>query len=201
MGSKERIAREKAEVREKILEAALKIIIAEGCLALSMRKIADQIEYAPATIYEYFANKDTILIELMGQGYTLLGNAIKRAASGHTTPHHKLEAMWQAYWNFAFRHTELYKLMHSIQVSCPTPEGEAKNVHLPRALFMEVMTEMIPPSASAAGIAENKYYAMWASVHGLISINIVNEKLSKDKNNRIMRDTISAIVNSKYAQV
>ncbi len=55
MGSKERIAREKKEIRDKILKASLAIIIAEGCLTLSMRKIADRVEYATSTIYFFYA--------------------------------------------------------------------------------------------------------------------------------------------------
>jgi len=72
MGSKERIQRIKDENRTNILDAALQIVKEEGWQALSMRKIADIIEYTAPMIYEYFANKDAILNELANQGYLLL---------------------------------------------------------------------------------------------------------------------------------
>jgi hypothetical protein len=61
MASKERILRLKDETRANILEASLDIVKEEGWAALSMRKIADKIEYTAPIIYEYFENKEAIL--------------------------------------------------------------------------------------------------------------------------------------------
>lgn len=72
MGSKDRIARLKEETRINILKAALEIVQTEGWQALSMRKIADAIEYTAPIIYEYFANKEAIILELTRQGYLKL---------------------------------------------------------------------------------------------------------------------------------
>ena len=67
MASKERIQRLKDETRTNILEASIDIVKEEGWQALSMRKIADKIEYTAPIIYEYFANKDAILTNLPGR--------------------------------------------------------------------------------------------------------------------------------------
>ena len=64
MASKDRILRLKEETRMNILDAAFRIVKEEGWDALSMRKIADAIEYTAPIIYEYFDNKDAILLEL-----------------------------------------------------------------------------------------------------------------------------------------
>jgi AcrR family transcriptional regulator len=72
MASKERIQRLKEETRTSILEAAYKIVKEEGWQALSMRKIADEIEYTAPIIYEYFSNKEAILEELTRKGYLYL---------------------------------------------------------------------------------------------------------------------------------
>ena len=64
MASKDRIQRLKDDTRCKILEASLDIVKDEGWPSLSMRKIADKIEYTAPIIYEYFSNKDAILQEL-----------------------------------------------------------------------------------------------------------------------------------------
>ena len=68
MGSKERITRLKAQTRVNILDAAHDIVKDEGWQALSMRKIADKIEYTAPIIYEYYANKEAILLELTKKG-------------------------------------------------------------------------------------------------------------------------------------
>ena len=57
MASKDRILRLKEDTRMNILKAALQIVKEEGWPALSMRKIADVIEYTAPIIYEYFSNR------------------------------------------------------------------------------------------------------------------------------------------------
>ncbi|MBV8251679.1 MAG: TetR/AcrR family transcriptional regulator [Chitinophaga sp.] len=199
MGSKERIAREKAQVRKDILDAALEIIIEEGCLALSMRKIADRIEYAVASIYEYFANKDTILAELTGQGYTLLSEGLRKAAARQKTPYAKLEAMWLAYWQFAFKHGELYKLMYGIQTSCPKPEAAILNATLPQQLFQEAIAVVLHAKDPEHKTVRDTYFSLWAMVHGLAAINITNDQLSKEMNLRILKNAIGAIVRNQVS--
>ncbi len=199
MGSKERIAREKAQVRKDILDAALEIIMEEGCQALSMRKIADRIEYAVASIYEYFANKDTILAELTGQGYTLLSNGLRKAAAGQKAPYAKLEAMWLAYWQFAHKQEELYKLMYGIQTSCPKPEAAVENATLPQELFREAIAVVLHAKDPENKIVRDTYFSLWAMVHGLVAINITNDKLSKDMNLRILKNALGAIVRNQVS--
>src|ERR1700709_1251300 len=118
MASKERILRLKEETRINILDAAFQIVKNEGWQALSMRKIADKIEYTAPIIYEYFANKEAILQELTKKGYSLLSHELQTAKDKHRLPAKQLEDMWMAYWNFAFAQKELYQLMFGVQVSC-----------------------------------------------------------------------------------
>ena len=72
MGITERKERQKAEMRDLILEAALRIIRDEGFAALTMRKIAEAIEYSPATIYLHFASRDDIALALVADGFAKL---------------------------------------------------------------------------------------------------------------------------------
>jgi AcrR family transcriptional regulator len=69
MGSAERKEREKHEMREMILAAAKKLFIKEGFEHVTIRRIAEEIEYSPATVYLYFADKDTILCALQELGF------------------------------------------------------------------------------------------------------------------------------------
>jgi DNA-binding transcriptional regulator YbjK len=59
MGTKERRQREKKDQRQNILDAALQIINQEGFAALSMRKLAERIEYSlpPSTCTSAAANR------------------------------------------------------------------------------------------------------------------------------------------------
>src|ERR1700740_564856 len=102
MASKDRIMRMKEENRKNILMASLNIVKEEGWQALSMRKIAEKIEYTAPMIYEYFANKEAIVLELTRKGFMILSRDMRAAKEQHETPEAQLEAMWLAYWNFAF---------------------------------------------------------------------------------------------------
>src|SRR4249920_3695592 len=82
MGIKERQHRDREAVRRAILDAARELFVAEGFQNVSIRKIAERIEYSPAAIYGYFPSKDDIFFALAEEGFRLLcdGGAGPRAA-------------------------------------------------------------------------------------------------------------------------
>lgn len=197
MASKDRILRLKETTRNNILDAALQIVKSEGWQALSMRKIADLIEYTPPIIYEYFANKDAILLELTRQGFLLLAKNLREAKSKHDLPAQQLEAMWIAYWNFAFDNRELYQVMFGVSTTCSCemvnklPEAE-----LPWSLFTSAIGELMQISDLESDMICTKYYTFWSVVHGLISINILGRNSSDEINRQVLRDAITGIIRS-----
>src|SRR5437868_15486907 len=72
MGIKERQERDREAVRRSILDAARELFVAEGFQNVSIRKIAERIEYSPAAIYGYFPSKDDIFYALAEEGFRLL---------------------------------------------------------------------------------------------------------------------------------
>ena len=115
MGIKQRRERERQEIRQSILLAAQAIAAAEGWQAVTTPKAAHRIEYSQPTIYEYFQNKQAILIALLHQGYELILQTLQHAAESTANPEEQLLAISQAYWNFAFTSPELYQVMHSLE--------------------------------------------------------------------------------------
>ena len=83
MGSKARRGREKENMRVSIMEAATKIILNEGYDNLTMRKLADAIEYTPTTIYSYYKDKaqiiDDIVLKIYSDIVLNINIALKRA--------------------------------------------------------------------------------------------------------------------------
>ena len=72
MGVKERQEREREAVARAILDAARELFVAEGYQNVSIRKIAEKIEYSPAAIYGYFPSKDDIFLALAEEGFRML---------------------------------------------------------------------------------------------------------------------------------
>src|SRR5215475_15399417 len=100
---------EKAKLKAKILGTAREIVIHEGFGALSIRKLAEKIGYAPGNIYLYFAGRDEIAREICRQSYAEMLAAIEHAA-GVKDPLGRLKALLKAYADFAEARPETYKL-------------------------------------------------------------------------------------------
>ena len=75
----ERRLRAKEETKQSILAAARKIAGKEGWQAVTIRKIADEIEYTPPIVYEYFENKEALFKELIYFGFRLMHKDIEKA--------------------------------------------------------------------------------------------------------------------------
>ncbi|WP_121247868.1 TetR/AcrR family transcriptional regulator [Mucilaginibacter phyllosphaerae] len=197
MASKDRILRLKEETRVNILEAALQIVKEDGWQALSMRKIADVIEYTAPIIYEYFASKEAILLELARQGYLKLSKQLQEAKDKHTSPADQLEEMWLTYWNFAFANKELYQGMFGITTSCSCemvnklPEAEC-----PWDIIASSIGELMNIKDMESDIICTKYYTFWSVVHGLVSINLLDRGDSDAINRQVLRDAITGIIKS-----
>jgi AcrR family transcriptional regulator len=114
MGIKQRREREKQEIRQRILSTAREIAAEEGWQAVTTRKVAERIEYSQSTIYEYFENKEAILLALLRSGYEQLVVVMQAAFASTDDPEARLLAMTEAYWDFAFRSPELYQVMHGL---------------------------------------------------------------------------------------
>ncbi|WP_120291411.1 TetR/AcrR family transcriptional regulator [Paraburkholderia sp. BL23I1N1] len=110
MGIAERKNRQKQALRERILDAARRIVMREGFAALSMRKIADAIEYSPATLYLHFASRDEIAQALCAEGYAQLLQTFVPLAQ-IADPTERLKALGRAYVAFGVAHRETYRLI------------------------------------------------------------------------------------------
>jgi AcrR family transcriptional regulator len=99
MGSRERQDRERHAVRESILTSARDLFVAEGYAQVSIRKIAERIEYSPAAIYSYFPSKDDIFFTLAAEGFQRLDQAIE-AVAGAADPMDDLRNCWWAFYQF-----------------------------------------------------------------------------------------------------
>jgi len=115
LGVKERQEREREAVSRAILDAARDLFVAEGYQNVSIRKIADRIEYSPAAIYSYFPSKDDIFFALAEEGFHLLfasdcpGEAAVAADAGE--PIDGVRAAFWHFYQFSRKHPEYFALM------------------------------------------------------------------------------------------
>src|SRR3984893_19590013 len=100
MSVKERRARQKQSIREEILDAARTLFVTEGYEHVSMRKIAEKIEYAPGTIYLYFRDKAEILDRICEETFSKLLRKMEAIKHDTTAPLDKLRRVLRTYIQF-----------------------------------------------------------------------------------------------------
>ena len=102
MGVKERRERERTAVRERILDAALEVFATDGAEALTMRALADAIEYSAPVIYAHFRDKDAIIEELCFRELRTLAQAFAKFRT--LDPVERLRQIGYVYTDFAIEH-------------------------------------------------------------------------------------------------
>ena len=197
MGITERKIRQKEEVYTSILRASWKIVEKEGWQALSIRKIAEAIEYSAPVIYDHFANKEAILFEFTRQGFQRLNEELLEAKKATDTPEKQLTAMADAYWNFAFSNKEFYQLMYGLGMpTCETVKQIAELSSFTE-LIMDSIRNLIAKSHNTTTDAFLKLHTYWSMLHGLISINMMGKESSRDElNAMVLRDFITGFIAS-----
>lgn len=176
MGTKERRSREKLETREKILAAAREMFAEEGYDAVTMRAIAERVEYTPTALYHHFQNKQALLTELCQRDF----ESLARHFSGEVAaadPVERILAVGRAYLRFAQEYPSQYRFMfmtvlpriQDIRIVRGDPEQDAYS------FLREACRQAIDQGRLRPEMKDPDQLAqiLWGAVHGLISLRIV----------------------------
>ncbi len=197
MSIAERRIREKEAMRSNILSTGWQIVTDEGWQSLSIRKIADAIQYSVPVIYDHFANKDAILIEFGKQGFELVIGQLTEAKARHAEPAAQLKAIADAYWDFAFKNKEHYQLMWGMSIPCCEMDKCMPERSIFRNLVMAPIVEILEKEAHADAESNAclKYHTFWSILHGLISIKMVAPPDDTEElNKRVLDDAIMGFI-------
>jgi AcrR family transcriptional regulator len=113
LGVKERQEREREAVARAILDAARDLFVAEGYHNVSIRKIAERVEYSPASIYSYFPSKDDIFFALAEEGFRILFTPAATCAEA-VPDENQIDDLRRSFWRlyeFSLSHPEYFALM------------------------------------------------------------------------------------------
>ena len=174
MGAKERRERQKEATREGILAAARSIARAEGWPAVTIRRIADMIEYSPPTIYEYFANKDAILSEVQREGFDQLTDTLRHAAEQTADPAQRLEQIGRAYWRFTQQQPELYQVMDGTDSAGLPTEETLNGGRKAAAVVYEALEEWAQAHEIVLQDPQGAVETLWALLYGLAAVTLLD---------------------------
>ena len=182
MGVKERREREKSETRDKILDAARELFVTEGYEGVSMRKVAEKIEYSPTAIYVHFADKNELFNELCRQDFVRLHEVVKSSAMP-SDPIERIRQIGRNYIEFGVRYPNHYVFMFMTPHPPHEPNEEDREIlGNPEmdgyALLKWAVQEAIDSGRLREELqdAELVSQTLWAAVHGVISLHIAKGK-------------------------
>lgn len=168
-------------IQERILDAALDIIIQEGFPALTMRRIASRIGMTAPNIYNYYTNKDELYISLVIKGFEMLHRELVSVYDAHENPVERGEALARAYIDFGMKHCSYYDIMFTY----PTPKYDdyvgtplEKLSEIEYRISMDIVTLAFNAVKSLldeefAGDEQKVqmyFIAAWSMLHGMISL-------------------------------
>jgi AcrR family transcriptional regulator len=171
MGTKERRARQKESIREEILDAARTLFVKEGYEHVSIRKIAEKIEYAPGTIYLYFQDKAAILDQICDETFSKLARRIEAINADPANPLDGLRRGLRTYIQFALDNPN-----HYIVTFVQAKQIEHDHPPTAGATCFDKLRAAVKRCVDAGQLncedVEEVAQALWSGVHGVSTLLI-----------------------------
>jgi AcrR family transcriptional regulator len=196
MGIKERHDRERSAVREGILHAARELFVTEGYRTVSMRKIAERIEYSPAAIYGYFGSKDEIFYALAEEGFRMMREASRDAAVGVDDPLAALRSTFWSYYRFAKDQPQYFELMF-VDRSVPEitdPERFTALIEMWQAVHERIERCVEAGVFPASLDVTAAFHILWASLHGAATLYLCQRLGPGESPDLLAADTLDVAI-------
>jgi len=195
MGSKERIERQKLLLRQEILDAAREMFVKEGYTHVSMRKIANKIEYSPTIIYHYFKDKAHLLNCICDDAFVELIRRFEQIDFNCSDPMVRLHKTLRAYMEFGLKYPNQYLvafMSYNTEAARNAFEGSAHE----RAFtyIRRVVKECVRQRKIRELDIEMTSQALWAAAHGLTSLLIVDKNFPWAEQDELIDYTTNLLI-------
>ncbi|HEY3738836.1 MAG TPA: TetR/AcrR family transcriptional regulator [Bryobacteraceae bacterium] len=175
MGVQERRAREKEELRQEIMEAARELFVKEGFDNVSMRKIAEKIEYSPTTIYLYFQDKGDLLDCIVEETLLNLTAKLDSLREGRD-PVVDLKTGLRAYIEYWTVHPNDFRVAFMTDLKALDPNRAWRCTAVGAAMYGSLRTRLRECADSEVleiRDLETAAQAIWAAIYGLVALFIM----------------------------
>jgi AcrR family transcriptional regulator len=189
----ERKDRQRAERESRIVAAARVIAESEGWNAVTIRRLAQEIEYSQPVLYSHFESREAIVAAVAVEGFEEFTVALQEAARESTGQRHALENVAMAYLGFALRRPALYEAMFVLPTDLRFAEAETRPEL--RAAFEALATVVAPFCADVEVVTET----FWAALHGLVELERSGRIRPSARDERVMRVVRALLVSGNSA--
>ena len=164
MGTSERKGRERAERERRITAAARMIAAREGWSTVTIRRLAEEIEYSQPVLYSHFESRDAIVAAVAVEGFQELATALREAAYPSADRRTTLCNVATAYLGFTYEHPALYEAMFTMRTGLRFADPDTKPEL--RAAFA-ALAAVLTPSGNDNDVETETF---WAALHGLAEL-------------------------------
>ena len=196
MGTKERRARSKQNLREEILEVARALFVKEGYDNVSIRKIADRVEYAPGTIYLYFKDKADIFRTICDETFGKLHRRLSAIAQDSSPPLENLRRCGRAYVQFALDNPAHYTLVFMTRLDAALPQNSQTH-DVGQLCFQDlcnIVQQCIEHDLLRGTDVNEISQAVWAAVHGVASLLIAKCEFPFVEHSRLIESVVDMAI-------
>ncbi len=188
MSLSEKKIKHREEIRASILEAARQVVLKEGWQAISIRKIAEAIDYSVPVIYGHFINKEALLLEFVKQGFSLLNTKLESAKDSVEDAEAQIRSIGYGYLKFAHDHKEYYRLMFGLGIQSCEAVKEIPELNSFVQIVIDPIRVLIKMNKQKQMDELVKFKNFWSSLHGLISIDMMEVTGKSSINKRVVED-------------
>lgn len=182
------------------MDAARELFVAEGYGSVSMRKIADKIEYSPTTIYLYFKDKSDLLHQICEQTFARLAQNIKAIQQLSDNPLEKLRSGMREYVHFGLKHPSQYEIVFIT----PLPKGlgkqfEQTNSEIAFNTMRDVIAECVSANLLKSSDVELISQTLWAGIHGVTALLIQHGGFPFVERDKLVDNLIETLISGTKA--
>jgi len=196
MGIRERQSRERETVRRKILNAARTLFLNESYANVSMRKIAEQIEYSPGGIYSYFTSKEDIFFALAEEGLQFVRTHCSAASHANSPLERVRESFWKFY-TFSKEQPEYFSLIF-VDNAVPRISRDWERFSSMRELRHEIehdiqhcIDEGIFPAIDSPGVV---FRLLWTAAYGAAVFRLSHRLAPGEDSDALAHDLLDAAI-------
>jgi AcrR family transcriptional regulator len=177
-----------------LLDAAERIVLADGLDGLSVRRVADEVGTSTRAVYSLFGSKDGLLVALGTRAFELLGTAINELARTDDPAADLVEAGIEVFRRFAIGHPTLFRI--AVQRTLLSPDLASRFRVAAHEAFagLEARMRRLEDAGllgpRTVGDAACEFHAL---CEGLAAIEL-RRLMPPGEESRIWRDALTALV-------
>lgn len=194
MSTVSRRDRELQELRNKIITQSWKIITDEGWQALSIRKIAEAIEYSIPVIYKHFENKEAIIEYFSKEGFRILSTEIATVIENKPDATQRLETIAYAYWRFASNYTQHYRVMFGLGIPACETINSSTEMQETSNFMLRTIAQVLEESNNINADKLLKLKTFWSTLHGFVAIALLSNKTISPQPTATLTDAVAGFI-------